>query len=103
VAEVLHAFGEPKGTEALQQFLTANDIKLRRTALRAFARQSDILDKRLLSRDIDAADPWLDPQEVVTDDRVAKASTSLNLKPDEVRSRYEALAVDLKLKLIWKI
>jgi HEAT repeat protein len=102
VAAALHALGEPKGTAALKLCLTSEDVELRRTAVRAYARQRDDLDQRLLSRDLDAADPWLDPQGSVADAQVTNASSRLNLTPDQVRSRYEALAVDLNLKLSWK-
>ncbi len=102
VAAALHALREPMGTAALKLCLTLADAEQRQTAVRSLARGRDDLDQRLLSRDLDAADPWLDPQESVTDAQVTNASSRLNLTPDQVRSRYEALAVDLNLKLSWK-
>jgi HEAT repeat protein len=102
VAAALYALGEPKGTAEFKVCLTSADAELRQTAVRAYARQRDVIDQRLLSRDLDARNPWLDPQERVTDAQVTNASKRFNLTPDQVRSRYEALAVDLNLKLSWK-
>jgi HEAT repeat protein len=102
IAAALHALGEPKGAAVLKLLLASKDSKQRQIAVRSYARQRDTLDQRLLSRDLDAADPWLHPQEPITEDRVAKASSRLDLTPDQVQARYEAMAVDLKLRLTWK-
>ena len=82
--------------------LASEDAELRRTTIRIYARQREVLDQRLLSRDLDAASPWLDPREPITETQVAKASLRLNLTLDQVRSRYEVLASGLNLKLSWK-
>ena len=56
---------------------------------------------RLLSCAFDAADPWLDPVRLVTMARMAEAARVMGLEPEEVRRRYEALALELDLKLAW--
>jgi HEAT repeat protein len=102
VGIALHALGEAIGTESLRQCLASDDVDLRRSTVHVYARQRDLVDQRLLSRDIDANAPWLDPREQITESHVSKASGRLGVKPEKVRSRYEALAVDLMLKLSWK-
>jgi HEAT repeat protein len=101
-AIALHALGEPKGTESLKQSLTSDDAELRQSTIRVYARQRDSVDRRLLSRDIDASAPWRDPREQIAESMLAKASSRLGVKPEEVRSRYEAMAADLNLNLSWK-
>ncbi|MBK1679570.1 HEAT repeat domain-containing protein [Rhodocyclus tenuis] len=101
-AVALHTLGEPKGIAALTRFVVSDDVEIRQTAVRAYAVQKEISDQRLLSRDLDATGPWLDTKEYVTDVRVAKAASRLRIPPEEVRSRYEAMADDLNLKLDWK-
>jgi len=101
-AAALHTMGEPKGTAALKLLLASGNPEHRQTAVRAYARWKEVCEQQLLSRDLDAADPWLDPLERVTEDRVTYASRLPNMTPDQVRSRYEAMAPDLNLKLTWK-
>jgi HEAT repeat protein len=101
-AAALHTLGEPKGMAVLTRFLTSERDQIRRTAVGAYARYRDISDQQLLSRDLDALEPWLDPQEQVTEVHVSNASRRLNLALEQIRSRYEAMAVDLNLKLSWK-
>jgi HEAT repeat protein len=98
-AAALHALGEPSH---LARFLASEDAGVRQAVVRAYARHKEQLDQQLLSRDLDAADPWLDPQKPVTEAQVANASTRLNIPPEQIRARYEASAVDLKLKLVWR-
>jgi hypothetical protein len=45
---------------------------------------------------------WLDPEEPITEDRVAEASRYLGINPEDVRSKYEAVAKALDLKLSWR-
>jgi hypothetical protein len=46
--------------------------------------------------------PWLDPEEAITEDRMAETSQQLGISLEKIRSQYEALAKDLDLKLSWK-
>lgn len=98
-AAALHALDEPSH---LARFFDSANVEVRLTAVRAYARPRDDMDRRLLSRDLDTARPWLDPQSPITDTRVGAASSSLGITSEQVRSRYERMAVDLKLKLSWK-
>ncbi|MBL8827738.1 MAG: HEAT repeat domain-containing protein [Planctomycetaceae bacterium] len=98
-AGALHALGEPSH---LAQFLVSMNGEARQTVVRVFARYRDNTDRLLLSRDSDALAPWLDPQSAITDAQVKEASSRLDLTPEQIRARYEQLAVDLKLKLSWK-
>jgi HEAT repeat protein len=101
-AMVLHVFGEPKGFEALTRFIASDNVEIRQAAVRAYAHQKELTDQRLLSRDLDGSDPWLDPNKPVSDDQVAKAAKQLDISPEEVRSRFEKMASDLNLKLGWR-
>ena len=98
-AVALHALGAPNH---LARFLGSEDAEARIAVVRVYARQRDELDQRLLSRDLDAADPWLDPKEPVTEARVASASSKLDITPEQVRVRYDAIAADVKLRLGWR-
>ena len=101
-AAALHVLGEPRGMAAMTRFLSSEKAQVRQTAVRSYARYRDTTDQRFLSRDLDATGPWLDPQEAVTEPQVANASREFEMTPDQVRSRYETMAVDLCLKLSWK-
>jgi hypothetical protein len=63
---------------------------------------------KLLSRDIDAAPPGLEPQGPITSDRVKSISSRLGLSEEEVRNLYEQIADSLfnrtgiKLSLEWR-
>ena len=101
-AATLQALGEPKGSEVLNRFLASDDIESRQGAVRALAQQKEFSDKRILSLDLDGNDPWLDPKVPVIDDQVASIASRLRLSPEQVRSRFEAMAGELNLKLSWK-
>ena len=102
VTVALHALKEPKGTEIFKQTLVSDDKNKRMKILETYAAQRNELYQELLSHDLDATDPWLDPQEQITEDRVDRASDRLNLPSEEIRSCYEAMADDLNLTLAWK-
>jgi len=101
-AIALQALGEPKGNAAHNRFLTSAEPKFRFAAVSAYARGRDRLDRFLLSRDLDAEEPTLDPREIVSEGRVANAASQFSIPPEEVRSRYEAMAIELILKLSWR-
>ncbi|MEO5912812.1 MAG: HEAT repeat domain-containing protein [Luteolibacter sp.] len=98
----LHTLGEPKGIAALTRFLASDDFEIRQAAVRAYAQQNGSDDKLLLSRDLDGSDPWLDPKETVSEVQADEAASRLAITPEQVRSRFEALAGELNLKLDWK-
>ena len=102
-AEALYKLDSPEAGGILERLLQSPAQQLRRTALRMRAKRRDKPDRRLLSKDLDDMPPWLDPHVPITEDRVARAATAVGLAPDEVRSRYEALADEFKLKLAWRV
>jgi hypothetical protein len=59
----------------------------------------DGIDRKLLSRDLDALDPFLDPQKEIDEKWVRHAAKSLKMPVEEVRNRYQALAQKFSLKL----
>jgi HEAT repeat protein len=101
-AAALAHLGDALGAASLAQFLRDRSPEVRRPAVGAYAYRKAGLAQDLLSRDCDGTPPWLDPQERVTEARVTQASRYLEISKEEVRSRYEALATDLGLKLGWK-
>jgi HEAT repeat protein len=101
-AVALHTLSESKGTEVLTRLLTSKESETRRNTIRIYARQRGRLEQQLLSCDSDALSPWIDPQEPITEARVTVASRLFKLTPEQVRSLYEAMSVDLNLKLAWR-
>ena len=98
-ATALQALDDP---HHLARFLSSENATVRQAVVRTFAREKDDLDRRLLSRDLDAVDPWLDPQRPITEAQVNHASSRLRITPEKIRSCFERMADDLKLKLRWK-
>jgi hypothetical protein len=89
--------------EAIIARLYDESEDVRKAAYRALAKiQEDETGQKLLSRDIDADDPWLDPQDPIDEDRVKKAAKELKIPEEEVRQRYEKLAEKYKLKVGWQ-
>jgi HEAT repeat protein len=101
-AVALHTLVEPKGIAAIIRFLASDDVEVRQAAVRAYAQQKEHVDQRLLSRDLDASDPWIDPKKPVSVAQVTKAASQLDIPNEQVRSRFEAMAGELNLKLGWK-
>ncbi|HEU4325047.1 MAG TPA: HEAT repeat domain-containing protein, partial [Roseiflexaceae bacterium] len=77
-------------------------VELRRAFIRASLGRRDYIDHQLLSYDLDAFEPWLDPRDPITEERVEQAAKALDLTCAEVRARYETLAAKLPLRLAWK-
>ena len=70
--------------------------------LEALSTGLEVADQKLLSRDLDGVIPFLDPREPISNLAVDRAASKLNLAPDEVRRRYEALADRFHLRLEWR-
>ena len=100
-AGALGALGDTRGSVALSQFLGSPDPDLRRAVVKQLATKCDQAEQRLLSDDLDGTNPWIDPQEIITEDRVAEAAQALGTSPEETRSRYESLSSAFCLKLSW--
>ena len=100
-AAALYVLGERKGLVALGRFLRSKNAEVRCNAVWAYSLTGDDMDRRLLSRDFDAVPPWLDPREPITESNIAGGAKALNISAEEVRARYEAMAVNLPLNLSW--
>ena len=98
-ASALDQLGDASGSATLKRFLTDTSAVKRRGTVRELARNRNPIDRALLSRDIDGVNPWLDPQEPITQDRVIQCARKVKLTEEEVRSRYQALAPDFQLNL----
>ena len=98
-AALLHALGEPFATNELQRLASSQDVETRLDVVAYFALTRDETDRRLLSRDLDGIDPWLDPQDRITEEWMRDSAESLGRSPEDVRERYEAMAPVLNLRL----
>ncbi len=102
-AEALSEIGSPRAVEALMKRLFVEDEEVRTATLGALSRTcKDETDRKLLSRDFDDFDPFLDPQIQIDEERVRRAAKELGIEVEEVRRRYESLAQRFSLKLTWK-
>lgn len=102
IAAALARCGDQRDVQLLITAFVALDEEDRRAAIRASAAVRDQVTQRLLSRDLDAFNPWIDPHEPITIQRVEQAARRLQMSADEVRARYEALANELPLRLEWR-
>ncbi|MBK1700137.1 NACHT domain-containing protein [Thiococcus pfennigii] len=100
----LGAIGDPLGLAALPDYLDHDDESVRRAALGGLAETcNDGIDRKLLSAWL-TWEPWglgLDPRSPITADRIAKAARQLERPPQEIRERYERLAMQFDLRLEW--
>jgi HEAT repeat protein len=100
VAWALGGIKDTRAVEPLIAKLDNLDKNVRLIALRALSRTcKDEVDRKLLSRDLDANEPFLDPQEEIDEERVRYAAEELEISVEEVRSRYQSLAQQFQLKL----
>lgn len=60
------------------------------------------IDRKLLTRDLDALNPFLDPRQEISEEWVRRAAERLEIPAEEVHRRYEALAGQFPLKLAWQ-
>ncbi|MFP4439886.1 MAG: HEAT repeat domain-containing protein [Chloroflexaceae bacterium] len=102
VAAALERCNNPQGAQVLPAALSDPDSDRRKMAVQAFAVVRDRTTGRLLSHDLDALAPWLDPATPITMQRVEAAATALEMSVAEVQVRYEALAGELPLILAWR-
>lgn len=103
VAAILAQIGDTRALEAANERLTSDEMSVRIGAVGLLLQTcKDEIDRKLLSRDLDAVQPFLDPQQEIDEERVEKAAARLEISADEVRCRYDALARDFMLKLSWR-
>ena len=103
VVKALAELGDPKAVALLKGRLDDPKAYVRRAAVRVFAQRMNEVNQKLLSRNLDAREPWIDPKVPITEERVIEAASRFNIAPEEVRSRYESLPAVLGLKLSWKM
>ena len=101
-AGTLAGLGDARGSAALVQFLHDANPEIRRGAVSAWAYASKHIAAVPLLQQFWRPPLWLDPEEPITEDRVAEASRYLGINPEDVRSKYEAVAKALDLKLSWR-
>jgi hypothetical protein len=121
-AEALGQIGNPQAVEVLIGRLSAKtpedmdpedvdtkdtedmeDGDVRSEALEALSLTcQDSTDRKLLSKYLDAIEPFLDPRQEIDEKRVKYAARKLTMSVDEVRRHYEALAQQFPLKLSWQ-
>ena len=87
-AIALRVLGNSIGSAAYSRFLASDDVKVRLDSVCAYAQSRDVLDKYLLSRDLDATESWIDPKIAILEDQVASGMSRLGLTSEQTRSRY---------------
>jgi hypothetical protein len=94
--------GIPQKTDALMSRLADSSEEVRRIALRSLVSDLGMNDTeiRLLTQDLDAENPWIDPRVPITEERVATASKKLRLQEPEVRRILQSLNDSLGRKLV---
>ena len=102
VRKALGRIGSEAAVGPLIDRLDDSDEDARRRMLEALSTGLEVADQKLLSRDLDGVIPFLDPREPISNLAVDRAASKLNLAPDEVRRRYEALADRFHLRLEWR-
>lgn len=102
----LGKFENERAQSALKRCLSDPDSQIRREAMgeitnHQFNSQPEFL--KMLSVDLDGITPWLDPQDVIDEQRVDFTAIRLNRPSAEVKQMYEALREALPLKLAWNL
>jgi NACHT domain len=75
---------------------------VRNVAVAMSVAKASSFDRKLMSFDLDGANPFLDPTAKITDARVRSAAKRLGKTPQSVRAAYEQLAGPLGLRLSWQ-
>jgi hypothetical protein len=92
----------PRAVEILVGKLSSDDQAVRVGAFKSLLQGCDPIDRRLLTQNFNAIEPFLDPQTVIGQQRVHQAVKTLNMRERTVRRRYEALAQRFGLNLAWQ-
>jgi hypothetical protein len=88
---------DERRAERIQYALQDQTAEIRQAALAVLARDVEETDRRLLTRDMDGIDPFLDPMEPIKATWMAHVAEQIGKSPDEVRRDYERLAATLGL------
>ena len=103
--EILLAIGDVTVADHLLELFDDPFEDVRITALVALATllSFDSTDRRLISKDVDAREPWLDPKKPITQSHVTNAKEKLPLSIPQLRNRFEKINERLgsKLRLTW--
>ncbi|MBC1222493.1 HEAT repeat domain-containing protein [Nostoc sp. UCD121] len=100
VEAALVQLGDTQTIQKLLNRLSSENQNTRVITLRALSWIcQDKIDRELLSRDVDAFNPFLDPQEEINEERVNYAAAQLDISIEEVRMRYQKLAQQFGLRL----
>jgi HEAT repeat protein len=98
-AAALATLDLPDAQALLRKHLNDDDSEVRMAAVTAAALKLPDMDRRLMSRDFDGTYPFIDPREPIRETDVQRAAAAMQLAPQEVRSRYEALRSEFGLQL----
>ena len=99
------ALGEIKSEMAVEPLIARledEDANVRRDALSGLAQGLEEIDRKLLSRDLDGIDPFLDPRKPINDAFAKRAASELELPVEDVQVCYEKLAARFGLRLPWR-
>ena len=100
VVQALAKLGDKETVPPLSAKLDDPDADVRRAVVKELAgMRNNETETKLLSCDLDGADPWLDPNEPITETRLAHAAERLGMTRQEVRSLYASMAADFHLRL----
>jgi hypothetical protein len=95
----LGGLGDEDAVPPLKAKLDDADGKTRQAAVKALVRTRDrAMEKTLLSRELDQADPWIDPKVSITETRLPRAAKRLGSTRDKVYSLYAPMAADFHLQ-----
>ncbi len=100
-AMALGAIESERSVEPLIARLEDEDAGVRRDALSGLAQGLEEIDRKLLSRDLDGINPFLDPREPINDAFAKRAASELELTVEDVQVRYEKLSARFGLHLAW--
>ena len=100
IARSLVMLGHEQTILKLFELLNDDQRDTRTASLQALsALCNDETDRKLLSRDLDALDPFLDPEEDIGESQIQSAAETLEIPMEEVITRYQSLAQQFSLKL----
>ncbi|MFJ9709118.1 hypothetical protein [Streptomyces sp. NPDC101234] len=96
------ALGDPTYRDALQEAMRGAEEDARRSALWSLARlERHVVDRMLLSDDLDGLAPGIDPAAEIEEGALAAYAAAVRLPVDEVRRGCEELAARHPLSLSW--
>ena len=101
-AYALGSIGSDAAVAPLLTMLEDSRTDGRRAAVGGLAQGLEGVDRKLLSRDLDGLQPFLDPHRPIRKALAQRAASRLALPLGEVQARYEALSERFHLRLGWQ-